>query len=137
MKIVLANGTELTPIMVKGERKYVQGANRDALTFIFAEMSLDEVDTVFTAENCESINIIGDDLSEAIYNGYTVRAELMKKSVETQIGTSETEAVSEMRVFVTMAERTYAETQLAKNSSDILDTQLAVAELAEVVVGGN
>ena len=114
MKIVLTNGTELSPAVVIGEKKYVQGVNRDALTFVFAEASLDEMDSIFTAENCESINIVGDDESEAIYNGYVIRVELVKKQVETQPATSNSEAVTENRVFVTMAQRTQAEEQLVE-----------------------
>lgn len=113
MKIILTNGTELTPIMVTGAKKYVQGANRDALTFVFADTSLDEVDSIFTEANCENINIVGDDNSEAIHSGYTVRTELIKKLVEIQAATTETDVVTENRVFVTMAQRTYAENQMA------------------------
>ncbi len=113
MKIILTNGAELTPVIVTGAKKYVQGANRDALTFVFADTSLDEMDGIFTAENCENINIVGDDESEAIHSGYTVRAELVKKLVETQAATTDKEAVTENRVFVTMAQRTYAEDQMA------------------------
>lgn len=136
MKIILTNGVELAPIMVTGASKYVQGANRDSLTFVFANTSLDEIDCVFTAENCENINIIGDDNSEAIHSGYTVRAELVKKLVETQKATTDAEAVTEYRVFVTMAQRTYAETKLTTLTIENVDTQLAIAELAEIVMGG-
>ena len=79
MKIILTNSTELQPLMVTGASQYVQGANRDCLSFIFDEsVSLDELDSVFTEANCESINIVGDDGSEAIHKGYTIRAELKK-----------------------------------------------------------
>ena len=40
MKIILSDGTELTPILVTGGPKYVQGANRDTLDFVFADCSL-------------------------------------------------------------------------------------------------
>ena len=114
MKIILTNGTELKPIMVTGASKYVQGANRDTLTFVFNDsVSMDELDKIFTDSNCESISIIGDDESEAIYSGYTIRAELNKKCVQINTENSETEAVYENRITVSMAQRTYAETQLA------------------------
>ncbi|MBQ6945361.1 MAG: hypothetical protein IJN43_13685 [Ruminococcus sp.] len=112
MKVTLTNGTELNPIMVTGESRYIQGASRDTLTFVFAGVSLDEMDSIFTAENCETISIINDE-EEAIYNGYTLRAELVKKQVEVQKATTETDAVTEERVFVSMAQRTYAENQMA------------------------
>lgn len=112
MKVIFTNGTELNPIMVTGESRYIQGASRDTLTFVFAGVSLDEMDSIFTAENCETISIINDE-EEAIYNGYTLRAELVKKQVEVQKATTETDAVTEERVFVSMAQRTYAENQMA------------------------
>lgn len=137
MKIVLANGVEITSIMVTGATKYIQGANRDALTFIFGESySMDELDAIMTEAACESINIVGDNGSEAIHTGYTIRVELAKKQVETQTATENTEAVFENRIFVTMAQRTYAETKLAAMAQEGIDTQLAVAELAEIVMGG-
>lgn len=114
MKIILANGTELNPILVKGESRYVQGANRDVLSFVFAEeTSLDELDAVFTAENCESISIVGEDGVENIHKAYTIRVELVRKPVEVVPATEATEAVFENRVIVSMAQRTYTESQLA------------------------
>ena len=137
MKIVLTNGTELTPIQVTGELKHIQGVNRDTLNFIFSEeLSMDELDAIFTEDACESITIVGDDESEAIHTGYTIRTELVKKQVEVQKETEEHEAVFEKRIFVSMAQRTYAETKLASVVKESLDTQLAVVELAEMLVGG-
>lgn len=107
MKIILANGTELTPILVTGGPKYVQNATRDTLNFVFAECSLDEMDDAFNEMNCETITIVGDDGSEAIHSGYVIRAELVKKSEEVEKNTYE------KRVFVSMSQRTYAESQLA------------------------
>jgi len=137
MKIVLTNAVELTPILVTGELKYIQGINRDTLTFIFNDsFSMDELDSVFTEDNCGSIVIIGDDGSKAIHTGYTIRAELVKKEVEIQKATEKTEAVVEKRIFVSMAQRTYSETKLASIAQESVDTQLAVAELAEIILGG-
>ena len=49
MKITLANGTELNPILVKGASAYVQGARRDTLSFIFPSTeSIATLDAVFT-----------------------------------------------------------------------------------------
>ena len=115
MKIILTNGTELNTVIVTGGTKYVQGANRDALTFVFSESySMDELDTAFTDTACESINIVGNDGSKAIHTGYTIRATLEKKRVETQKATESAEAAFENRIFVTMAQRTYSETKMAE-----------------------
>lgn len=114
MKIILASGAELTPIMVTGETRFVQNANRDTLTFVFDDTyGMDWLDQHFTESTCESINIIGDDGSEAIHNGYAIRAELIKKKEVVEPATSETDEVVVNRIYVSMSQRTYAETQLA------------------------
>ena len=114
MKIILNNKKELSPILVTGGTRMVQGASRDTLSFIFpADVSMESIDVAFSAEACEKITIIGDDGSENIHTGYTIRAELSKKSVEVTPATEEAEAVYEDRITVSMSQRTYAESQLA------------------------
>ena len=114
MKIKLSNGVELNPIIVMGEKRYVHGANRDALSFIFhAETSLDELDALFTVANCEKIVITDDNGEDYIHNAYTVRAELKRSPMEVAPATESEDAVFENRVFVTMAQRTYQESQMA------------------------
>ncbi|MBQ6833581.1 MAG: hypothetical protein IJO55_04100 [Lachnospiraceae bacterium] len=110
MKIILTNGTELTPILVTGGPKYAQGANRDTLDFVFPDCSLDEKVEQFTEANCENITIVGDDGSEAIHTGYVI-PEIVKKPVEIEKATVDTDAVYENRVFVSMSQRIYAETK--------------------------
>ena len=114
MKIILNNGKELSPILVTGGPRMVQGASRDTLNFIFpSDVSMESIDEAFSAEACEKITIIGDDGSENIHTGYTIRAELSKAPVEVSAATAETDAVYEDRVTVSMAQRTYAESHLA------------------------
>lgn len=114
MNIKLGNDIELEAILVTGGPQYVQKSDRDALSFIFpASAGLEDLDAAFTPENCESITIVGDDGAENIYNGYTIRAALSKAPVEVSPATAEAEAVYEDRITVVMAQRTYAETQLA------------------------
>lgn len=114
MKIILANGTELNPIVVTGGSSQVQGARRDTLHFVFpATEDMAVLDSAFSATACESINIIGDDGSEAIHKAYTIRAKLEKASVEVTPATAEYESEYEERITVSMAQRTYSETQLA------------------------
>lgn len=113
MKIILTNGTELEPILVTGAKKNIQGANRDTLTFIFsANENMVELDRHFSAENCENIIIVENNGDEYIHCGYTIRAELSKKSVEVVAATESVEAVYEDRITVSMAQRTYIESQL-------------------------
>lgn len=79
MKIKLSNNAELTPILVTGGQRHIQGQSRDTLSFIFpGTANMEELDAAFTAENCESIAIIGDDGTEYIHKAYTVRAEITK-----------------------------------------------------------
>ena len=114
MKIILNNGKELSPILVTGGPSMVQGASRDTLNFIFpADVSMASIDEAFTADACEHITIIGDDGSENIHTGYTIRAELSKASVEVTPATESEAAVFEDRITVSMSQRTYAESQLA------------------------
>lgn len=124
MKIILNNGKELSPILVTGGPRMVQGASRDTLSFIFpADVSMESIDVAFSAEACEKITIIGDDGSENIHTGYTIRAELSKASVEVTPATESEAAVFEDRITVSMSQRTYAESQLA-------NMEVALAALA-------
>ena len=114
MKIKLKNGTELTPILVTGNSTQVQGARRDTLNFIFRPTEdMAELEAEFTADNCETITIVGDNGSVSVKDCYTIRAKLEKSLVEVEPATPTTEAVVEERITVSMAQRTYAETQLA------------------------
>lgn len=124
MKVILTDGTVLTTTIVLGAPKHVHGANRDTLTFVFAGASLDELDAHFTEANCETITVVGDDNSKALYTGYTIRAKLTKQLEKTQVATADTEAVYESRVHVVMAQRTYAETKLKENT-DVLAALLS------------
>lgn len=114
MKIILANGTELSPITVTGCKRTVQGASRDVLSFVFpAETSLDELDGIFTAENCEAITVAYGE-NKYVHNAYTVRADLKREPVEVAPATESGAAVYENRVIVSMGQRTYTESQMAE-----------------------
>lgn len=135
MQIILNNNMVLQPIMVTGGHRYVQNANRDVLTFVFDNtVSMDTLDFLFTEPNCESITIIGDDNSESIFNGYVIRTELTKKFEIEDEGSSEYDEISVERTMVSMAQRTYSETKLAQVAQESTETQLAVAELAELML---
>lgn len=112
MIIKLANGTELTALGVTGEKLNVQGARRDVLSFIFpAETSLDELDAIFTAENCKSITLVNGE-TEHIYTNYMIRAELKREPVQVAAATDTEDAVYENRVTVAMAQMTYQESRI-------------------------
>lgn len=125
MRIILANGTELNPNIVIGDSKYIQGTTRDILTFIFSDRSLDELDKLFTPANCAFIKIFDNEAVqdeegnphtvevEYIHKNYQIRAELVKRKEEVQIATTESAAVYEDRIHVSMAQCTYNEMQTA------------------------
>lgn len=118
MHIILANGTRLNHIGATGSMKYVQGANRDSITFEFDDThSVDELRNVFTETNCEVIDIVTDNedgtQDNNYHEGYVIRAEVSEKMKEITPATGTEPAVTERRVFVTMAQRTYSETQVA------------------------
>ena len=114
MKIILANGTELSPLLITGSPLYVQGAKRDTLTFVFpATESMEALDKAFSETACETIKVIEEEGSEFIHKSYVIKAKMEKTLVEVEPATSETEAVTEERIFISMAQRTYLENQLA------------------------
>lgn len=134
MHLLLKDGTQLNHIGATSVSKYIQGANRDTLTFEFNDSySVDALRAVFTEANCETINIVTDEVvettienedgttevkSEVVYtnnywDGYVIRVEVAEKVKEIEPATGITPAITETRVFVTMAQRTYAETQMA------------------------
>lgn len=113
MRVIFANGSEATPLVVTGGHRSVQGATRDVLTFVFPESaSLDEVDAQFSPEACEQMTLV-DDNGEYIYHAYTIRVELKRTPVVVSRATGDEPEVIENRVMVAMGQRTYAETQLA------------------------
>ena len=113
MKIILANGTELNPIMVMGASSYIQGAKRDKLSFVFsADEDMTALDKKFTEAACESIKLISGK-GENVYKDYVIRVEIKKEKVELKPATTETEAVTDERITVVMAQRTYMESQLS------------------------
>lgn len=132
MKVLLANGKELNPIQVQGSPKYVQGFNRDCLTFVFdGDADMNELDSLFTEKNCEVIKI-GD--NEAVYNDYVVRAELKQSFEQAQRENGDSPAQDVKRITVSMAQRTYLEKQFANMADEVTNTQLALVELYEGVM---
>ena len=120
MKIILCNGVEMTPNTVTGTKRLVQGASRDTLTFIFQDgMSLDELDRIFSAENCEKITIVEENGDEYVHSGYVIRGELKRAPVEIAAASDMAPATYENRVVVAMSRRTYQESQYAEMQATI------------------
>ena len=112
--VILADRTELTALEVSGATQYIQGSNRDALTFVFAASEgMEAMDAAFSPDNCETITI-RDGSEEYTHSGYTVRGSLSKAPVLVTPETADAPAVYEDRITVTMGQRTYVETLLAQ-----------------------
>ena len=112
--VILADRTERTALEVSGAAQYIQGNNRDTLTFIFpASEGMETLDAAFTAEKCETITI-RDGSEEYTHSGYTVRGGLSKAPVLVTPETADAPAIYEDRITVTMGQRTYVETLLAQ-----------------------
>ncbi len=146
MTIILANNQELTPLVALGAKRTVRGASRDSLSFTFAATeSMDELNNIFTTENCETITIVEEEV-QYVYTGYTVRVELKREPKEVVAATESSEAVYEDRIIVTMAQRTYQETQLIQmkakleelqNSSGSANTEIEEKAAAyDILTGG-
>lgn len=119
MHLLLKDGTRLNHIGATGKKIHAQDVNRDSITFIFDDShTYDELDSIFTEANCEVIDIVteaveadeeGNEvvvLKDNYHYGFVIKHEISKK-ITTTNGVSKTE------FHVTMAQRTYAETQLA------------------------
>lgn len=133
MIIKLANGIELNALGVKGEKQNIQGFRRDVLSFMLpASVSLDEMDSIFTEENCKSITLINGE-TEHIHNNYTIRVELKREPVLVTPATETSSEVYETRVTVSMAQMTYAELQLANLSKQNAVLEECIVEMAQVV----
>lgn len=135
MKIYLTDNTELEPLDISGEPATVQGETRDSLTFAFpASAGLEAINTAFSEENCESIRIVEDGGTEYIHTGYVIRVALTMIPGEDESGDG--------RITVAMAKRSYAEEQLLAirrqaeaTASQMTDTQLALCEVYEMILG--
>ena len=133
MYLILSDGTKITHIGATGATKYVQGANRDTITFEFdSSHSVDELRNLFTEQNCEVIDIVTEEVvtqedgteqtiaTDNYHEGYVIRTEVAERTKEIAPATGTTPAVTETRVYVTMAQRTYMETQL-KSLTETVD----------------
>lgn len=148
--IILTNGTRLDHIGAAGASRYIQGATRDTITFEFDDTySVDELRSLFTESNCETINIVTEkevaddengahiETTDNIHEGYVIRTEIGEKIKQITSATGTAAAVTETRVYVTMAQRTYEETKLAKMESKNKLLEDCIIELSTEVYAAN
>ena len=133
MLIELKDGTQLSPITILGEKRYVHGAHRDTISFVFPkETSLDELDALFTEDNCSKITIFEND-NQYVHIGYSIRAELKRESVEITPASAIEEAVYEDRAIISMSQITYAEQQLLLLNEKNAMLEDCIVELAQTI----
>ena len=142
MKIIFNDNTEKSLIMVTGESMFVQGANRDTLTFVFDDTNtLDGLDELFTEERCEKFILVEDEQIDEIgtrvggnyyvHSNYTVRVGIEKVAEKTDEKTDDGADVYVNRIKVKMAQRTYGENQLKILQEELINTQIALLDLYE------
>ena len=116
MFITLFDGTQVEVIDVAQTNYFVRGANRNVLTIQLKgdNLSISDVENIFTSDNCETITFNG-----AEYNGYCYVYEIHRNSVLISPEDAENPATYEDRYTVNLAQRTYLETQLEQMRADI------------------
>lgn len=77
-KIKFVDGTEVAIIGCFGAREYFRDILRDTLEFRLdpAIMTLDEADSLFSAENCETIILIEENEVEVVADDGTISTEI-------------------------------------------------------------
>jgi len=112
MQIKLNNGTAFDCFRASAKRENFQGSNRAMLEFYFSEgvTTFDELNTLFSnAENTKAIEITDDSGNVSLFENYTIRAALRYTPFEVSPETDTSPAVTEMKLIVTLAQKTYNE----------------------------
>lgn len=108
--LIFKNGATIDFVECYGRNEYVQGSQRSVLDFRFNpnDISLDDVDKMFSADECGKL-IIRDAESEFIHENYNIRVSISKQkfTLATEDGSTEVEQIS-----VKIAQCTYIEIQL-------------------------
>lgn len=115
MNIILSNGKTLEVKSVIGKNDFVQGRNRDCLTFVFdGNEDMNVIDSAFAEDLCENIHIVDGD-QEYVYQGYTIRHSIVKKTEEIEGGDLK------VVIQVKMGKRSWEETKIAALENDVDD----------------
>jgi len=113
MLVRLNDGTELNTIVVNGQTRFFQNAQRDSLEFVFKkdEYPFDTLDGYFAdRDKTRKITIIEPGAgAEYIYDDYVLRVSMVMSPVVIEPATSTTPEVTEERISVIMAQQTYIE----------------------------
>lgn len=175
--IFLSDGSSIEFDQYSIDNEYIQGAERSVLELRFdpAKTTLDQVDQLFTDENCGHLCIketqanqipvfeeqeiqmpvlddTGNDTGETItetqivqtgvkdeaytneylFDGYCVRTILSRQLLPTPTGNG---LVDKDRIMIRLAQRTYTESQIVALAEENTNTQLALVEVYEMLLG--
>lgn len=139
MQLKFIDGTTLDVLLVNGKSIYHQGASRDSLEIQLAKSAIafDALDVLTgSAANTGKLTIIDGD-KQYVHDNYSIRTELALRPVEITPATSESPAVTEDRLCVTLAQLTYTELQAAQLAATQAAQTDAIAELSIMVAGGD
>ncbi len=112
MNIKFKDNTEISPLVVFGDSRFFQNAQRSTLEFVFAkgDYTLEELDAYFTDPNkTNKVTIVNDSDEEFIYDDYSLRVSMSLAPVVITPETSTEPAVTEERITIVMAQKTYIE----------------------------
>lgn len=125
MKVTLANGKELEALGVRGEPVFFMGQSRDCLTFLFdpAKYGLEQLDKLFSAENCGHITLTDEENGGAgcVHTGYILRKNLEKGPETDGPVAAAAGSAPPGRIMVRMAQISYLE-QAQADLTDAVDT---------------
>ena len=145
-----SSGTTLDVLAVNGNSIVFQGATRDSLEIQIAKtvttidaldkLTVDSANTKKLTSYYQEKETYTDGTSkmldrESVHDNYSLRVSLALKPVVTAAATSTTAAVTEDRLCVTLAQKTYAEIQAEQQAAQItaLGTQVATLSLGGTV----
>lgn len=130
MQLKFSDGTTLDVLAVKGQHTYFQGAQRDSLEIQIAKdkATFDALDTLTgDASKTGKLTVIDGDKQDE-HDNYSLRVSLALQPVTVTEATSTTAAVTEDRLCVTLAQKTYAELQIAELQSSVDALALSALE---------
>ena len=158
--LIFKSGKSIDFIECYSQNDYVQGAQRDVMDFRFdpTVTTLDEIDALFTADECVKLIIREtivqhvtvttynedgtinethieevEETQEFVHENHPLRVSLSKQmfNLATENGSEDV-----MQISVKMAQYTPTELLAASNGEQISDLQLALCEVYETMLGG-
>ena len=157
--LIFKSGKSVDFIECYAQSEYIQGAQRDVMDFRFdpAVVTLDEIDDLFTADECSKLIIREtiikqvpvttknedgsetttledvEDTQDFIHENHSLRVAVSKQKFTLA---TENGAEDVMQISIKMAQYTPTELMSAANGEQISDLQLALCEVYELMLGG-